>query len=329
MARAVRLHSFGGPDVLRVENVSVPQPGGSEVRLRVHAIGLNRTEVIFRSGRSAAKPVFPSPIGFEAAGVIDAMGTGVSGFRIGDRVALIPAYGPSEYGLYAEFSLAPARSLVKIPDTMTFVDAAALWVAYATAWGGLIEAANLAKGQNVVLPAASSSVGLAAIQVARQLGATPFALSRSSQKNEILLAAGAEAVIASEGTDISDEVLKLTANKGADVVFDPVGGPQFAQLVTSAASGARLVLYGIFSPELTVFPTMSVLSKGLLILGFALPAMTRDDAKLEAVKQYVLKGVTAGVFRPSIAKTFPFEQIADAHRFIELGRHAGKVVVTV
>jgi NADPH:quinone reductase-like Zn-dependent oxidoreductase len=130
MTRSVRIHEFGGPEVLRIEDVVVGEPGAGEVRLRIHAIGLNRTELTLRSGRLPVKPTLPSPIGFEAAGVIEAPSPDVSVFSVGDRVALVPAYSASQYGLYGEASLAPARSLVAIPDGIGFVEAAATWVAH-------------------------------------------------------------------------------------------------------------------------------------------------------------------------------------------------------
>src|SRR5260370_38556594 len=116
MTGSVRIHEFGGPDVLRVEDVAIQEPKAGEVRLRVHAIGLNRTEVTLRSGRSPVKPALPSSIGFEAAGVIEALGAEVTGFAVGDRVALVPAYGPAQNALYREVTLAPARSLGAMPD---------------------------------------------------------------------------------------------------------------------------------------------------------------------------------------------------------------------
>jgi NADPH:quinone reductase-like Zn-dependent oxidoreductase len=136
MTRSVRIHEFGDADVLRIEDIVTGEPGAGEVRLRVHVVGLNRTEVTLRSGRSPVKPALPSSIGFEAAGVIEALGADVTGFAVGDRVALVPAYGAGQYALYGEVSLAPARSLVAIPDRVSFSEAAATWVAYGTAWGG-------------------------------------------------------------------------------------------------------------------------------------------------------------------------------------------------
>jgi NADPH:quinone reductase-like Zn-dependent oxidoreductase len=169
MIRSVRIHEFGGQEVLRIEEVEVEEPGEGEVRIRIRAIGINRTEITLRSGRSPAKPPLPTKIGFEAAGEVEAIGAGVKGFAVGDRVALVPAYGASRYGLYGESSLAPARSLIRIPDGVSFEQAAATWAAYGTAWAGLVALGKLAAGQTVLLPAASSSVGLAAIQIANRL----------------------------------------------------------------------------------------------------------------------------------------------------------------
>ena len=153
MTRSVRIYEFGDADVLRIEDIVIGEPAAGEVRLRVHAIGLNRTEVTLRSGRSPVKAALPSSIGFEAAGIIEALGADVTGFAVGDRVALVPAYGAAQYALYGEVALAPARSLVAIPDRVSFSEAAATWVAYGTAWGGLVAIGALASGQTVLISA--------------------------------------------------------------------------------------------------------------------------------------------------------------------------------
>ncbi len=160
MSRSVRIHEFGDAGVLHIEQVEVGEPAPGEVRLRIHALGLNRTEITLRSGRSPAKPPLPTGLGFEAGGTIEALGAGVTGFSRGDRVALVPAYGAAKYALYGEVAIAPARSLVAIPDGVGFNEAAATWAAYGTAWGGLIAVGALKAGQTVLIPAASSGVGL-------------------------------------------------------------------------------------------------------------------------------------------------------------------------
>lgn len=329
MPRSIRIQEFGNADVLQIEDVVVGEPGAGEVRLRIHAIGLNRTEVTLRSGRLPVKPALPTSLGFEAAGVIEALGPDVCGFAIGDRVALVPAYSAAQYALYGEVSLAPARSLVAIPEHVSFVEAAATWAAFGTAWSGLIAIGELVAGQTVLIPAASSSVGLAAIQIANRVGARPVALTRSRAKIDALLSHGAAVAIATEEQDVVTEVKSLTGGKGADLVFDPVGGPGFNQLARATANGGMLILYGALATDPTVVPPFEVFARDLTIRGLALTARTRDDAQLTALKRFVSEGIADGTLRPTIARTFAFDELAAAHRFIEAGEQVGKVVVTL
>jgi NADPH:quinone reductase-like Zn-dependent oxidoreductase len=329
MTRQIRIHQFGAPDVLRIEDVEVGAPGAGEVRVAIRAIGLNRTEITLRSGRSPAKPALPTRIGFEAAGVVEALGPDVTNVAVGDRVAVVPAYGAAQYALYGEAAIVPARPLVRIPDGVGFEEAAATWAAFATAWGGLVHVGALKAGQSVLIPAASSSVGLAAIQIAERLGARPIALTRTSAKAQALLAHGAAAVVATAEQDLVAEVRRLTDGAGADLVFDPVGGPAFADLARATRSGGTLVLYGALSPEPTAVPPFDIFARDLTVRGVAVTALARDDATLAEMKAFVLSGLADGSLRPVIARTFPFDAIADAHRFIEAGEQVGKVVVTV
>ena len=327
MPRSVRFHEFGGPDVLKIEDVAVPDPGSQEVRLRIKAIGLNRSEVLTRSGRSASKPTLPAQLGLEAAGEIEAIGSGVEGFAVGDRVAIIP--GAMNRAYYSEAALTPARTLVKIPNGQSWQEAAATWMAFATAWTGLIDIGRLSAGQTALITAASSSTGLAAIQVARRVGATPVALTRTSAKKTALLEAGAADVIATEEQDLAGEVARITAGKGAQLVFDSVGGPNFEKLANATAAGGILIVYGRFSPDITPLPIAQTLWKDLTIRGFGLPATIERDDKLAAVKKFINEGLASGVLKPIIAKTFKFDDIVAAHRYLESGAQFGKVVVTV
>ncbi|WP_027796650.1 zinc-dependent alcohol dehydrogenase family protein [Paraburkholderia acidipaludis] len=329
MSRAVRIHDFGDADVLRIEDVTVGQPGEGEVRLKIHAIGLNRTEITLRSGRSPVKPALPTGLGFEAAGIIDAVGPDVTGFAAGDRVALVPAYGAAQYALYGEVALAPAASLVAIPEHIGFVEAAATWAAFGTAWSGLVAAGQLAHGQHVLIPAASSSVGLAAIQISRYLGAYPIAVTRRADKVSALTQHGAETVIVREEQDLLAAVQRVTNGRGIDLVFDPVGGPGFAQLVQATANGGTLVLYGALSGAPATVPPFDVFARDITIRGISLPAHARNDVQLSAMKQFVEQGMASGALYPVIARTFSFDDIAHAHRAVEAGEHVGKIVVTL
>jgi NADPH:quinone reductase-like Zn-dependent oxidoreductase len=329
MIRSVPVYEFGGPGALRIENVEVEEPGEDEVRIRIGAIGINRTEITLRSGRLPTKPPLPTKIGFEAAGEIEKLGPGIEGFGIGDRVALVPAYPASRYGFYGESSLAPARSLVRIPDKLSFEEAAATWAAYGTAWAGLVALAKLGSGQTVLLPAASSSVGLAAIQIARRLGARPVALTRTSTKADELRNLGAVAVVATEEQDVVSEVKRLTDGRGAALVFDPVGGAGFTKLEESTASGGLLIVYGALSRDPTVMSLFPIFARNLTIRGVSLPAYAADDGQLAALKRFVTEGLADESLSPVIARIFPFDEIVEAHRFMEAGNQVGKIVVTV
>ncbi len=329
MTRQVRIHQFGGPEVLQIEDVELGVPGPGDVRLAIRAIGLNRTEITLRSGKSYAKPPLPTPIGFEAAGVVEAVGPDVTNVSVGDHVALVPAYSAAQYALYGEAAIIAARHLEIIPAGVGFEDAAATWAAFGTAWSGLVHIGELAADKSVLITAASSSVGLAAIQIARRLGARPIALTRTSAKTDALLAHGAAAVVATAEQDLFAEVKRLTNDAGADLVFDAVGGPLFADLARATRSGGALLLYGALSTAPTEIPPFEVFIRDLTVRGVALPAVARNPEALAKMTAFVTSGLADKSLRPVIAHTFAFEDIVDAHRYMEAGEQVGKIVIRV
>src|SRR5205814_6820035 len=179
MARVVHFHQKGGPEVLRIEEVEVAPPGPDEVQIRVKAIGINRAESMFRSGPYVEDPVFPARLGYEAAGVVNAVGKNVKSFEVGESVSVIPPMSITRYGSYGELANFPAYHVVKHPTSLSWIDAAAIWMQYVTAYGALIDIARITPNDYVLITAASSSVGLAAIQIANAVGATPIAVTRS------------------------------------------------------------------------------------------------------------------------------------------------------
>ncbi|MHB1561093.1 MAG: zinc-dependent alcohol dehydrogenase family protein [Isosphaeraceae bacterium] len=329
MARVVRFHQTGGPEVLKIEDLAVPPPGPGEIQIRVHALGLNRAEAMFRRGQYLEDPKLPARLGYEAAGTVAAVGPGVQGFQVGDAVSTIPAFSLNSHGLYGELANAPAHAVTHHPPSLSWTDAAAVWMQYLTAYGALIDIAGLKNGDAVVIPAASSSVGLAAIQIANKVGAMPIALTRGSAKRQALLDAGAAHVIATGEQDLVREIRGLTGGKGARVVFDPVGGPTFNKLIDATARLGIVFLYGALSPEPTPLPLFNVLSKWITIRGYVLMEITGDAKRLERGKAFVNAGLADGSFRPVVARTFPLDQIVEAHRFLESNEQIGKVVVTV
>ncbi len=329
MSRVVRFYEAGPPEVLRLIDVDVPPPRKGQVRIRVKAIGLNRAEAMFRAGQYLEEPKFPASLGYEAAGEIESIGEGVEGFAVGDAVSVVPAFSMNEYGLYGELVLAPAYAVVKNPPNLSFVEAAASWMMYLTAYGALIGIAKLAAGDFALIPAASSSVGIAAIQIANSVGATPIALTRSGAKRARLLELGAAHVIATEEQDLVAEALRITGGHGARVVFDPVGGPTLAKLASATAQLGTIFQYGALSPEPTTLPLFELLARLLTIRGYVLFEVTRDPARLEAGKRFVVDGLAKGALKPVIAKTFPLDDIVEAHHYLESNQQIGKVVVTV
>ena len=329
MPRVVRFHQTGGPEVLQIETIDVPPPGAGEVRIAVKALGLNRAESMFRLGQYLEQPTFPARLGYEAAGTVEAVGPGVRGLKSGDAVSTVPAFSQKQYGVYGDVAIVPAAAVAKHPPSLSWTEAAAIWMQYLTAYGALIEIARLGAGDTVLIPAASSSVGIAAIQIASMVGATPIALTRKHDKRAALTKLGAAHVIATQEQDVVAEVDKLTEGQGARVVFDPVGGPTVAKLMPAMSRRGILFQYGALSPEPTVLPVLDLLGKSLTVRGYVLFEITGDLASLERGKEFVVNGLALGKLKPVIAKTFPFDQIVDAHRFLESNQQIGKIVVTV
>jgi len=329
MARVVRFHQTGGPEVLQVEDVAVPPPAEGEVQISIKALGLNRAESMFRRGQYLENPKLPARLGYEAAGPVAAIGPGVQGFKIGDAVSTIPSFSLNDYGLYGDLANAPVHAVTHHPKSLSWEEAAAVWMQYLTAYGALIDIGKLTKDDTILLPAASSSVGLAAIQIANKVGAVPVAMTRGQSKRKALLDAGAAHVIASEEQDLVKEVLRITEGKGARVVFDPVGGPTVNKLLQATAQLGIVFLYGALSTEPTPLPLFDLLAKWATIRGYVMLEITSDPRRLERAKKFINEGLADGSFKPLIAKKFPLDQIVEAHRYLESNQQVGKVVVTV
>jgi NADPH:quinone reductase-like Zn-dependent oxidoreductase len=330
MAKIVRFHQFGSADVLELEDVTMPEPADGEVRIRVEALGLNRAEVVFRQGKYLESPILPSKIGYEAAGTIDAVGSGVTGFKEGDRVSTVPAFSMTKYGVYGEVAIVPARAVAHYPSNLTPQEAASIWMQYLTAYGALVEFGKLAVGDHVLITAGSSSVGHAAIQICNALGAIPIATTRGAAKKDQLTAGGAKHVIVSDEENIPRRVEEITGGKGARLIFDPVAGQLLNDLAKAAAFQGIIFVYGALSMTQTPFPLMLALQKGLSIRGYTLFEITNDEEAFSRSKQFVYDGLQSGSLKPVIdPQTFSLADIAEAHRYMESNVQNGKIVVTV
>lgn len=340
MARVVRFARHGGPEVLEIRDEAPAQPGAGELRIAVEAIGLNRAEIMFRSGHYVAAAAFPSRIGLEASGTIDALGPGVSGFAIGDRVAAVPYLSWDEwgnwttdsvvkYGVYGESAVVPAFTVARNPDGLSPVQGAAIWCQYATAWGGLIDYAALSPSDIVLVTAASSSAALGGLQIAKGVGATVIAATRKADKADFLRAAGADHVVATEEEDLPRRVKDITGGRGFTVAYDPVGGRFLRALVDAAQPGATIVSYGNLRTEAVDLPILPMLAKRLDIKFHSLFDTVRLPEKRAACFAWVRARVASGALAAIIDRTFPLEWIVEAHRYMESNRQTGKIVVTV
>jgi NADPH:quinone reductase-like Zn-dependent oxidoreductase len=329
MPKIVRFHEVGGPEVLRIEEETPKQPGRGEVRLKVQAVGLNRAESMFFRGQYVDQPKLPAGIGYEAAGVVEAVGPDVDKNWIGKRVAIIPAFSMNDYAMLGEEVIAPASALGEYPANLSPVEGAAIWMQYVTAYGALIAIAHLAKGDFVLIPAASSSVGIAAMEIAKAEGAISIATTRKRDKKAELLSLGADHVIATEEEDIVARVKEITGGKGARVIFDSVGGPLLEKLAEAAAIGGIVFEYGWLSMQPTPFPLLTALPKGLSIRGYSLMGITRNPEKLPAAKKYIYDRLADGRFHPKVARVFPFAQTVEAYKFLESNVQVGKSVITI
>jgi NADPH:quinone reductase-like Zn-dependent oxidoreductase len=328
MSKAVRFHAYGGPEQLRIEDLDVGEPGAAEVRIRVEAIGLNRAEAMYRAGAYLPALKLPSPIGYEGVGIVEALGSGVRGFSPGDRVCVLPNFRLGEYGLYAEQAVVPARSLIAPPPGLSVVEAASIWMQYFTALA-IYEVGHAAPGDAILIRAASSSVGLAAIQLANWAGADSIAATRTGAKTAALKAQGAKYVIATQESDLVAEVQRITAGKGARIVFDPVGGPEVDALAQAAAEEGIIIIYGGLSGQATPYPHWPAALKGLSLRGWVASQIWNKPERFARNRDLILRGLAQGRLEPVIAKTFPLDEIVAAHRYLESNQQVGKIVVTV
>lgn len=327
MTKVVRVHTPGGPEAMRIEDLEVGAPGPGEALVKIDAIGLNRSEAIFRQGAYVQPPSLPTLIGYEAAGVVEATGPGVETVRPGERVSILPMFRQGEYGVYAEKAIVPARVLLPAPEGLSQVQSAAVWMQYFTAMA-VTEEAGAGMGDYVIIPAASSSVGLAAIQLCNWAGATPIACTRKSDKANALIAHGAAHVVATEEQDLVEEIKRITGGKGARIVFDPVGGPYVETLAQAMAEDGILFIYGSLSNQPTPYPHWSAAFKNLSLHGWVASTIWSRPHRFARGQALIRQGLKEGRLKPVIDRVFQLDDIVEAHRYLESNQQIGKIVVT-
>ncbi len=328
--RVVRLHELGGPDALKIDTMAPRDPDTGEVLINVAFIGLNNSEAQLRRGDYPMMDAdMPTRIGRECTGIVEAVGPCVDRISPGDRVCTIPAFDVKRHGVYGDWCVVPQEAVVPLPENLGMREGAAVWQQYLTAFGPLVLYGNVGKEDRVLVTAGASSVGLGAIQMAKARGAEVMATSRTAAKAEAMRTAGADHVVITSQAPLADEVMRLTNGRGFTLCLDPIAGPGVADLLACAAPKAKVFLYGQLDSQPAPLPLIDLLKKGASIQGYTLWEITLDpDSRRRAVNE-ISGMITSGKLAPIIDSEFTLDDIVEAHRYLDSGRQAGKIVVRV
>ncbi len=339
--RAVLLREYGGFDRLRLEETETPSVGPGEILIRNRAVGVNHCDTDVRRGLFGVAQTFPHVMGVDAAGEVVAVGEGVAGFAPGDRASphfmlscggcrsciagkehicqQAGVLGVTTWGTYAEFVKVNARNAIRLPEGLSFDDAVAAQIPFATAWEALIEVGRLAAGETVLVNAAGSGVGSAAVQIARLAGARVIATTGADDKFAAARALGADAVLNYQRTRVGDAVAALTGGTGVDLAFDMVGGERLLDCIAAVAPGGRIVSVGAHGGERVEIDMIELFRKHVSLHGCG--------RSTRAIVLKVLDLVAAGRLRPVIFRSFALGEAGEAHRLMESRNFFGRMVM--
>jgi NADPH2:quinone reductase len=320
--KAIVFQTTGGPEVLQLSDIPKPDVRPGMVLIKVHAIGVNFADTRFRQGTYVVKPKLPDTPGMEAAGVVEAVGDGVTDIKPGARVAAFTVKS------YAEYCQAPASMVIPLPDSVSFIDGAAFPIQVMTAYHMLHTADSIEPGKTVLVHSAAGGVGIVAVQLAKVAGARVFGTVSSDAKKQLVKDHGADAVINYTTEKFADEVLKLTDGKGVDLILDAVGKPTFEEGLRCLAPFGHLILYGRAGGPTDPLNIATLSAKSQKVSGFMVPTVTRnfpEKTRESAERCFAL--MREGRLKLHIGKTFPLAQAADAHRYLESRQSTGKLVL--
>ncbi|HRL98036.1 MAG TPA: NAD(P)H-quinone oxidoreductase [Acidovorax sp.] len=326
--QAVEISAFGGPQVLRLGERPVPQPGAGELLIRVTASGINRPDVLQRMGHYAPPPGTSDLPGLEVAGVVesgDAAAMAQAGLRVGDRVCALVAGGG-----YAQWCVAPVVQCLPVPADFSDIEAASLPETFFTVWSNVFDRGRLQAGESLLVQGGTSGIGVTAMQLARAWGATVIATAGSDEKCAACLQWGAHHAINYKSQDFVAEVQRITGGKGVDVVLDMVAGDYVAREVECLAEDGRLVIIAVQGGVKSGFNAGLVLRRRLTITGSTLRprSVAFKGAIARALREQVWPLLESGRVRPVIHSTFAAAQAGDAHALMESNQHIGKIVLT-
>jgi NADPH:quinone reductase len=320
--RAIRVTAFGGPEVLTLADVPDPEPGPGQVRVRVHAAGINPVETYIRSGTYASKPPLPYTPGSDAAGVVDALGEGVTGLAVGERVYTAGPMNAST-GSYAELTVTDARNVHALPPSLSFGQGAAVGVPCSTAWRALFQKAGVVAGETILVHGGSGSVGTAAIQLARAAGLTVIATAGSARGLALIAGLGAHHAVDHSQPDYRAAIKAAAGGRGPDVVVEMLANVNLAHDADLLAPRGRIVVVGSrgsldFTPRL-------LMAKEATVVGMTLPNMTADEWR--GVNAGVQAALAAGTLKPAVSRELPLADAPTAHEAVMSSGAAGKIVL--
>jgi len=323
--KAVLCKQYGPPDSLVVENLPSPKPGAGEVVVAVKAASVNFPDVLIIQNKYQFKPPLPFSPGSEFAGVVKELGAGVSGFKAGDKVIAF-----TTYGAFAEEVKTEASRLLPLPEGMNFESGAAFLLTYATSDHALRDRGALRAGETLLVLGAAGGVGLAAIEIGKALGARVIACASREDKLEVCREHGADATINYATEDLRERIKSLTDGRGADVVYDPVGGPYSELAFRSIAWRGRLLVVGFAAGDIPKLPLNLALLKGASVVGVFWGDFARREPKLfaDSVRQ-LGSWYRQGKLRPHVSQSFPLEKAAEALKLMAARQVKGKIVLTV
>ncbi len=324
--KAVLFDKPGAPEVLRLAEVPDPEPGPGRILIRVRATAVNRADLLQRRGRYPAPPGESEILGLEVAGEVEATGPGVAGLGPHDRVFALVAGGG-----YAEKAVVDHRLALPIPSHWSFTEAAAVPEAFLTAQEVLFTAGALRAGETVLIHAAASGIGTAAVQMAGQAGARVLATAGTERKIKATLELGAEAGCLHKERDFASWVEEVTGKQGVDLIADPVGASYWERNIRCLREGGRLVVYGLLGGKAVSADLWTLMSRRVTVTGVVMRSRTPDD-KAEIVRRFRMRWLPlleARVIRPVIDAVFPWDAVADAHRRMEANENVGKIVLEV
>lgn len=325
--RAVRFAGTGDPSILTIAEEPSRPPGPGEVQLRITSVGLNRADANYRAGEYLLRSPGESRSGFEGAGIVEAVGDNV-GLRPGARVGLLPSsFDVVQEGAAAETVTVPARACIPTPSSIDDRDAGAIWIQYLTAWGALVDIATVGPGDWVIVPAASSSVGIAAIQLSRARGARVIATTTSTSKVQALEHIAPDAIIDTRREPYVERVMELTGNAGARVVFDPIFGPIVNDHIRACCPEAIVFVHGVLDFTPLELRAGGMLRKQIRLQGYTFGPLLADPERRERAISGITGHLERGDFAPIIDSYFPLSRIQDAHRHLESNRQIGKIVI--